>query len=77
MADRALPGWPAVLHEEWAAAYLSLSPTTFRKAIVPHVPPVALTNRRIGWLHTDLDNWLAHLAGREASLPPANPWDED
>ena len=57
-----LPGWPAVLHEPWAAAYLSLSPTTFRASVVPEVPPVRLTERRIGWLRTDLDAWLARRA---------------
>ncbi len=69
-----LPGWPPVLHEAWAAAYLSLSTTTFRTAVVPDVPPVKLTEKRIGWLRSDLDNWLAQRAGGGASLPPVNPW---
>ena len=57
-----LPGWPPVLHEAWAAAYLALSPSTFRTSVVPEVPPVQLTHRRIGWLRTDLDAWLARRA---------------
>ena len=77
MADRiALPGWPAVLHEEWAAAYLSLSTSTFRAQVAPQVPPVHLTARRIGWLRVDLDNWLARRQGVEESLPPNNPWNK-
>lgn len=82
MADAArdlspLPGWPAVLHETWAAAYLSLSTATFRAKVVPTVPPVRLTERRIGWLRTDLDTWLAQRVGGEAGLPAHNPWDDD
>lgn len=75
-ASRAqLPGWPAVLHEEWAAAYVSLSTSTFRAEVVPKVPPITLTTRRIGWLRDDLDRWLATRPVRGAPSPQANPWD--
>jgi predicted DNA-binding transcriptional regulator AlpA len=73
-----LPGWPPVLNEAWAAAYLSLSQSTFRSAVVPSVPAIQLTPGRVGWLRVDLDRWLAKQAGRDAgssSLP--NPWDND
>jgi hypothetical protein len=73
-AERNLPGWPPVLHEAWAAAYLSLSQTTFRAAVVPEVAPVKLTPGRNGWLRKDLDKWLARRAGTAASSE-ANPWD--
>jgi len=76
MPDLRLPDWPAVLHEEWAAAYLSLSPATFRAQVAPAVRPIHLTARRIGWLRADLDRWLASRATGGASLPPANPWDD-
>ena len=69
-----LPGWPVVLHEAWAAAYLSLSTTTFRAAVMPDVPPIRLTPGRIGWLRSDLDKWLAKRAPSASSLH--NPWDD-
>ena len=72
-----LPGWPAVLHEEWAAAYLSLSTSTFKAQVVPAVPAIHLTKRRVGWLRTDLDKWLAQRAGETALSPLTNPWDDD
>lgn len=64
---RPLPGWPPVLHEAWAAAYLSLSLSTFRAVVVPEVPAVKLSIRRIGWLRGDLDKWLARKAGHAAN----------
>lgn len=75
--ESSLPGWPPVLHEAWAAAYLSLSPTTFRAAVVPDVAPVKLTPGRVGWLRADLDKWLARRAGPAASSASQNPWDDD
>lgn len=73
-----IPGWPPVLHEEWAAAYLSLSPSTFRAEVAPKVKAVALTRRRVGWLRADLDRWLAEKAGHVAtSAGDHNPWDDD
>jgi hypothetical protein len=74
--DAPLPGWPPVLHEAWAAAYLSLGASTFRAAVVPDVPPVQLTPGRIGWLRADLDKWLARRAGTASSSGSANPWDD-
>ncbi len=72
--DLALPGWPSVLHEAWAAAYLSLS--TFRTQVVPDVPAVQLASRRVGWLRSDLDKWLALRCGDPAASPSHNPWDD-
>lgn len=76
MPSNSLPDWPPVLHEAWAAAYLSLSPSTFRAQVAPKVRPVHLTARRVGWLRTDLDKWLAQRAGNEAPSPLRNPWDD-
>ena len=73
----ALPDWPPVLHEAWAAAYLSLSPSTFRQHVVPDVPAVHLTPRRVGWLRADLDKWLAQRAAGGPGSPLPNPWDDD
>lgn len=75
--DARLPYWPPVLHEAWAAAYLSLSTSTFREQVAPVVQSVRLTPRRVGWLRSDLDNWLAQRAGAGASSPAHNPWDDD
>ena len=69
-----LPDWPPVMHEDWAAAYLSLSTSTFRSVVVKDVPPIALTQRRVGWLRADLDQWLAKRAGADASSGVVNPW---
>ena len=71
-----LPGWPLVLHEEWAAAYVSLSPSTFRAQVVPEVPAIHLTQRRVGWLRTDLEDWVARRRGVTASSGLSNPWHE-
>lgn len=71
-----LPGWPAVLHEQWAAAYLSLSPSTFRAQVAPEVPAIHLTRRRVGWLRADLDQWVARRRGEAAISPLLNPWDD-
>ena len=70
-----LPDWPAVLHEEWAAAYLSLSPATFRAVVMPQVKPIRLTERRQGWLRSDLDKWIAARANPESSSDKGNGWD--
>jgi len=70
----ALPGWPAVLHEEWAAAYLSLSTTTFREQVAPVVPPIRLTVKRIGWRRADLDAWIARQGASGAASTLENDW---
>jgi predicted DNA-binding transcriptional regulator AlpA len=80
-----LPGWPRALREELAAAYVGLSPASFRRDVVPEVPPIKLTTRCVGWLREDLDAWLDRRAGRvQASAPAgrapprtaADEWDE-
>ncbi|NKE43421.1 hypothetical protein HB662_01430 [Roseomonas frigidaquae] len=80
----ALPGWPRALREEWAAAYVGLSPSTFRQAVVPAVQAVRLTAGRVAWLREDLDAWLEgrraprenHVDGAtaEAKPPPEETW---
>lgn len=73
----AMPAWPPVMQENLAAAYLSLSPSLFRSDVAPEVPVVHLTRRRVGWLRSDLDKWLARQAGEQASSPVSNPWHTD
>ena len=73
---RRLPDWPAVLHEAWAAASLSLSTTTFRTVVVPTVPPIVLTAKRRGWRRADLDAWVAKRAGDAAPSSGATSWDD-
>ncbi len=67
--DRAMPGWPRALSQPLAAAYLSLSEGSFRAQVMPDVPPIHLTGRRIAWLKEDLDAWL----DRRADRPPPEP----
>ena len=73
MPDGALPGWPRALKAPWAAAYVGLSESTFRVAVVPDVPPVRLTDGRMAWLREDLDAWLDRKAGR-APASGENEW---
>lgn len=59
-----LPDWPRALRAEWAAAYVGLSVTSFRQKVVPDLPPIRLTEKRVAWLREDLDAWLDRKAGR-------------
>ncbi len=75
MPDGALPGWPRALKVELAAAYVGLSVTSFRQMVMPSVPPVYLTEKRIAWLREDLDRWLDSRAGRASQAIRQNSWD--
>lgn len=70
---RTLPGWPAALCEEWAAAYVGqLSVGTFRTEVkAGRMPkPIAISNGRVAWLTKELDAYLDALGG--APPTPAN-----
>lgn len=76
MPDRTtLPDWPRVMAEPRAAAYLDMSPGTFRKHVMPEIPPVPLTPGRQGWDRRALDAWVDRRAGRTAPSAPVNEWD--
>lgn len=76
------PDWPASMREETAAAYLDISPSTFRARIAPHVPGFWLTEGCRAWLREDLDAYRLRRAGRLAVDPapaaaqPALPEDQ-
>lgn len=72
-----LPGWPRVLEEDLAAAYVGLGVSTFRREVAAGRAPAALrlTKGRIGWDVRALDRWVDQLAGSAAGSP-RNPWDE-
>lgn len=63
-----LPGWPAALNQQLAAAYCGVSVDTFT-AVCP-VQPIAITKSRNGkrYLRARLDEWLMSL---EVSRPPS------
>lgn len=69
----ALPGWPRALKEAWAAAYVSLAPSTFRALVAPQIPPIWVTDGRVAWLREDLDRWLDSRAGRMTVDPAPGP----
>lgn len=63
--------WPAAMRERTAAAYLDLSPSTFRAHIAPQLQAVWLTSGCKGYLRQDLDTWLlrkAQAAAVEATV---------
>lgn len=64
-----LPGWPAALRLDQAAAYCGFSPAKF-KEICP-VKPVAFTESTRGarYLRVRLDSWLASLDPDGQSSP--------
>lgn len=83
-----LPGWPAALREEWAAAYVGLSLTTFRQVVAPAVPAIRLSTGRIAWRRDRLDAWIesrptldgavdAPAAAPDAASPEAPPHDRN
>jgi hypothetical protein len=58
------PDWPASMREETAAAYLDISPSTFRARVAPAVPGFWLTEGCRAWLREDLDAYRLRRAGR-------------
>jgi hypothetical protein len=69
-----LPGWPRVLGEAWAAAYVGLSPSAFLRGPARELAAIALTAQRRGWLRDDLDAWIDRRAGRQGA--GASSWDD-
>lgn len=67
------PILPAALARDDAAAYLALSTTTFellvREEDLP--APRQLSGRRVGWIRSELDEWLA-ARPKSKLLPPEN-----
>lgn len=61
LAPSQLPGWPAAMNQQMAAAYCGLSVDTFT-ASCP-VVPVVITSSKHGrrYLRTRLDEWLMSL----------------
>lgn len=78
MNGPAIPGWPAALHLEWTAAYVSLGKTKWLELVgkgdAP--PPIELTSGRIAWRRSDLDSWLADRAARQQDHRRPNTWDD-
>lgn len=72
-----LPGWPRVLNEAQAAAYVGLSATTFAKRVAEGVipSPLPLSRRRIGWDRLALDRWVDALGPEGTASAGSNPWD--
>jgi prophage regulatory protein len=64
---------PAVLGLNDAALYLSLSPRTFQSLVAQKLisQPRRLSEKRVGWLVADLDNFATSLPVADA-LPPPN-----
>jgi hypothetical protein len=74
MAAQDIAAWPRGMSVEVAARYLSVSVSTFRRAVGVDVPPVHITPGRIVWLREDLDRWLDARAGRVAASAEIDPW---
>ena len=76
MAEFILPGWPAGLREDLAAAYVGIAPSTLRALVAEAKAPAPVrpTSRTPIWRRADLDAWLATLGQSEASSA-VNPWD--
>ncbi|MEJ2803815.1 AlpA family phage regulatory protein [Comamonadaceae bacterium PP-2] len=64
---------PAALERETAAAYVSLSVTTFERLVQQRQAPQPrqFPARRVAWLRAELDAWLLSLPP-STLLPPAN-----
>jgi predicted DNA-binding transcriptional regulator AlpA len=71
MSERRLPDWPRGLHENLAAAYVGLSPSTIRvlRELGEFPAPVSLTKGRQVWLREQLDEWLDKKAGKPLAPP--------
>lgn len=64
---------PAALTKEQAAAYLTLSVSTFEKLVRENnLPkPRQIADRRVAWIRTELEAWL-HGRPPSELLPPVN-----
>lgn len=68
-----LPDWPRLMSVGYAAAYLSVSQTTFRT--------LGITERRIGrrvlYDRKDIDLWVDHVGSDPAEDRPRTPKEEE
>lgn len=74
MATIALNCAPGALDKELAAAYCSVGVTTFEQMVQEKIAPQPRRfpgRRRVAWLRTELDAWLANLPLSDL-LPPDN-----
>lgn len=74
MATIALNCAPGALDKELAAAYCSVGVTTFEQMVQEKTAPQPRRfpgRRRVAWLRTELDAWLANLPLSDL-LPPEN-----
>ncbi|WP_417284363.1 helix-turn-helix transcriptional regulator [Comamonas sp.] len=74
MATIAFNCTPAALDKEMAAAYCSVGITMFEQMVQDGTAPKARRfpgRRRVAWLRTELDAWLAGLPLSDL-LPPEN-----
>ena len=74
MATIALNCAPGALDKELAAAYCSVGVTTFEQMVQEKTAPQPRRfpgRRRVAWLRTELDAWLASLPLSDL-LPPDN-----
>lgn len=60
MDRKELPGWPRLLNEPMAAAYLSIGTTTLRA----HGPQAKRRGKRVLYDIRDLDRWADRLGGQ-------------
>lgn len=73
----ALPGWPAAMRAERAAAYLDVSRTYFRQHIAPDLHPIRRGKGLILFPRRQLDAWLDRQEGAAAPSIPCSPDDPD
>lgn len=59
-----LPNWPRLLDEQLAAAYLTMSPSSFRERVAPHVQEVEEIGGMKRWDRLLLDHWVDHRSPR-------------
>lgn len=64
-----------VLSTKEAAAYLNISPTSFKEYVAPSLPRVRILKTSVGYLLDDLDDYLNRMTGKKAA-PLASGWDK-
>lgn len=64
-----------VLSTKEAAAYLNISPTSFKEHVAPSLPRVRILKTSIGYLLDDLDDYLNRMTGKKSALL-ASGWDK-
>lgn len=73
-----IPDWPALMDAPTAAAYLSISESSFRfVARVQGVKPVDMGLATVRWRRKDLDGLIDRLPARGANIHAATPAIQD